>query len=151
MDFGSAPSFVIPSASILTGRIDSSMFPNARMLAVALCSLLAMRALPEENSPVSISPDQLEFPVPSGDGASQPQSLTLTNRGSSSVKISDVLISGIDFSQSNNCDKPVPAGGNCSIEVSFHPATSGTRLGAIQIAWSGEGSPHTIPLTGITP
>jgi hypothetical protein len=128
------------------------MFSNARfMLAVALFSLLTMRALPEANNPVSISPDKLEFPAQSADGASQPQNLTLTNRGSSSVKISSILISGIDFSQSNNCDKPLASGADCSIEVRFHPATSGTRLGALQIAWSGGTRPRTIPLTGIAP
>lgn len=128
------------------------MFSQARsVLAVALFSLLVLKVLPQENSSISISPDKLEFPAQSADAASQPQSLILSNRGSSSVKISDILISGIDFSQSNNCDKPVASGANCSIDVSFHPATSGTRLGALQIAWSGGSSPRTIPLTGVAP
>jgi hypothetical protein len=120
------------------------MFSNARFM-------LAMRALPEANIPISISPDKLEFPAQSADATSQPQSLILTNRGSSSIKISSILISGIDFSQSNNCDEPIASGADCSIEVSFHPATSGTRLGALQIAWTGGTRPRVIPLTGMGP
>ena len=135
-----------------TGRMDSYMFSTARfMLAVAVFSLLAMNVMSQGNSLVTISPEKLEFPAQASEEASPPQSLTLTNQSSSSLQISNILISGIDFSQSDTCDKPIAAGANCSIEVSFKPATSGTRLGALQIAWAGAGSPRTIPLTGIAP
>lgn len=128
------------------------MIPNARfMLAVALVSLLAMKVMPQESSPVEISPDKLEFSVQSADAATPAQSVTVTNRSSSSMRVTNILISGIDFSQSNNCDQAMASGDKCSIEVSFHPATSGTRLGALQIAWSGGTRPRMVPLTGTAP
>ena len=125
------------------------MFSSPRyMLAAGLLSLLVMNVASEENAALAISPAELQFPAQAVDSAGPPQDLVLINQGSSRLEVSSILASGIDFSQSNNCEKPIAARASCSIQVVFKPATSGLRLGALQIAWSGTGSPRTIPLTG---
>ncbi|HVI08183.1 MAG TPA: choice-of-anchor D domain-containing protein, partial [Candidatus Binatia bacterium] len=61
--------------------------------------------------------------------ASAPQSVTLSNNGTSSLTVSSVSISG-DFSQINNCGA-VAAGGNCTLQVTFTPAAPGARTGTL--------------------
>ena len=128
------------------------MISNAGfMLAVALVSLLAMKVMPRKAAQSKSRLTNWNFRFSRLMPATPPQSVTVTNRSSSTIRVTNILISGIDFSQSNSCDKAMASGDKCSIEVSFHPATSGTRLGALQIAWSGGTRPRMVPLTGTAP
>jgi FG-GAP-like repeat/Abnormal spindle-like microcephaly-assoc'd, ASPM-SPD-2-Hydin len=75
----------------------------------------------------------------------------LTNVGKSSLIIHQVSIEGSDpgdFSQTNNCGSGVPAGGSCTIKVTFTPQAKGERSASLQISDDGGGSPQEVPLTG---
>jgi Abnormal spindle-like microcephaly-assoc'd, ASPM-SPD-2-Hydin len=99
-------------------------------------------------SAVIISPAGLTFgtlPV----GTTSPSKVaTLANRGTETVTISDVLTSGIDFSQANNCRAILAAGASCTIAVTFKPVISGPRIGTLNVLDSDGGSPHMIVLSG---
>jgi hypothetical protein len=75
----------------------------------------------------------------------------LTNKGTTSLSISQIAITGADagdFSQTNNCGSSVPAGGHCTIKVAFKPTATGQRSAKIAITDDGGGSPQGITLTG---
>jgi len=78
----------------------------------------------------------------------------LANYDSGPMTISSITTSG-DFSQVNNCPSslsayspghPLPS---CTVTVTFTPAASGTRTGALSLADSDYTSPQTIGLSGV--
>jgi hypothetical protein len=75
----------------------------------------------------------------------------LTNKGTTSLSISQITITGADagdFSQTNNCGSSVPAGESCAIKVAFKPTATGQRSAKITITDDGGGSPQGIALSG---
>jgi len=75
----------------------------------------------------------------------------LTNTGTQTLNVSELKVKGpqgLDFSQRDDCRKPIPAGTSCTIRVTFDPRKKGPRSGAVYITDDGGGSPQTIPLTG---
>lgn len=81
------------------------------------------------------------------------QTVTLTNDGSpaAALGVSGVTIGGTnasDFAENTNCVGTVAAGANCTINVTFTPAATGTRTGILVIATSLIGNSLSVPLTG---
>jgi FG-GAP-like repeat/Abnormal spindle-like microcephaly-assoc'd, ASPM-SPD-2-Hydin len=82
---------------------------------------------------------------------SSPIPITLTNKGKASLSISQITTTGKDagdFRQTNNCGSSVPAGGSCTIEVTFAPTAKGKRSAELSVSDDGGGSPQGVPLTG---
>jgi HYDIN/CFA65/VesB-like, Ig-like domain/Putative collagen-binding domain of a collagenase len=107
-------------------------------------------ASPSSNSmsaAVTLSNASLSFGNQAVGTSSTPQSVTLANSGNAALTISGMTVSG-DYAQTNNCGGSVAAGGNCAIQVTFHPTTSGTRTGAVTITDNSANSPQQIALTG---
>ena len=96
---------------------------------------------------VTLSPASLIFPVQAVSTMSPPQSVVLTNGGSSALTITSVAASG-SFTQTNNCGSSLAAGASCTINVVFQPATKGTQTGALTVSDNGSGSPQTATLSG---
>ncbi|MFZ0640443.1 MAG: choice-of-anchor D domain-containing protein [Candidatus Acidiferrales bacterium] len=106
---------------------------------------------------VTLSPTSLSFGnVNVGTTSTQP-TITLTNTGNQTLTISSVNIDPTvgtpgDFalSGSNSC-KTVGAlqpNTNCTITVSFTPASQGGAIGQVDISDNASGSPQTVSLTG---
>ena len=74
--------------------------------------------------------------------------VTLTNQMSVALTGITVAVTGTGFSQVNTCGTTVPAGGTCSITVTFTPTASGTSTGTLSITDSANNSPQTVSLTG---
>jgi hypothetical protein len=97
---------------------------------------------------VQFSPTSLSFANQNVSTTSTPQTVTLSNNGTTPLNISIIATSG-DFAQTNNCGSSVIAGGNCTISVTFTPITAGTRSGALTITDNAvAGSTQTVPLSG---
>jgi hypothetical protein len=97
---------------------------------------------------LKIDPASLTFPRQSVGAQGAALTVTLSNSGSADLDIADILVSGIDFAESNTCGKRLSAGASCSLVVTFKPATTGPRLGTISVFTSDPKSPQLIPLTG---
>jgi hypothetical protein len=86
---------------------------------------------------------------------STPQSVMLTNTGTSAVNISSIAIAGAndnDFSIAHNCPlspNTMAAGAGCVIQPIFKPTSVGPRKTLISINDSAAGSPHGVILTGV--
>jgi hypothetical protein len=97
---------------------------------------------------VKTHPESLTFgPQPVGTPAPS-KVVTLTNTGSSTITIADIVTTGIDFSQVDNCNQSLAAGATCTITVTFKPAIEGERMATLQIDDSDPMSPQTVVLTG---
>jgi len=83
--------------------------------------------------------------------SSNPIPVTLSNQGTVTLNISEITIGGTnpgDFSQTNNCGTSVPAGGQCTIQVTFTPTQKGTRSAKLQVYDDVEPSPQEVALGG---
>ncbi|MGD0942147.1 MAG: choice-of-anchor D domain-containing protein, partial [Terracidiphilus sp.] len=83
------------------------------------------------------------------------QSISLYNTGSEALSLSGTglgfSITGTNadsFSQTNQCGASVAAGANCSITVTFSPTSIGLLGATMSVAYSLNGSPLTVPLSG---
>jgi hypothetical protein len=80
--------------------------------------------------------------------------VVLTNTGNGPLTINSIAASG-DFAATSTgataCPigpAAAPAGGTCTINVTFAPTVVGARAGTLTVTDNAGGSPHTIPLTG---
>jgi sugar lactone lactonase YvrE len=96
---------------------------------------------------VSLSPTSLSFGNQTVGTTSAAQTATLTNTGSATLTINSIGASG-DFSETTECGSSVPAGGSCTISVTFTPTAAGTRTGTLTVSDNAPGSPQTVSLSG---
>jgi hypothetical protein len=80
--------------------------------------------------------------------ASAPKTATLTNTGTTVLKITDIVASGIDFPQTNTCGESLTPEATCTIQIIFKPAITGPRVATLQILDSDPASPQSIVLAG---
>jgi phospholipase C len=78
---------------------------------------------------------------------SVPLNVTLTNKGTSAITISNLQMVG-DFSQTNHCNGSIPVGGRCVIAVTFTPTETDFRYGNMVVTSNDPGSPHMIRMYG---
>lgn len=96
-----------------------------------------------------MTPAKVDFGPQSVAVASAPQSATIINSGTRALVIRDVTASGIDFRESDDCQKKLAPGAGCAIQVTFTPAITGPRMGTVIITGDDPQSPHLLVLNGI--
>ena len=101
-----------------------------------------------------LSPATVPFGSLNFGTVSAPMPLTLSNTGSAPMTISGITIAGTnptDFAIStgaNACGATLAANSNCSIYVTFNPASAASFTATLQVADNATGSPQTSALTG---
>jgi hypothetical protein len=99
----------------------------------------------------SLSPSSVTFATPQAVGTtSAPQTVTLTNPGSATLFIVGITASA-NFGETNTCGASIPAGGNCSIYVTFTPTAVGNLYGTLTVTDNNNAAPastQVIPLAG---
>jgi len=78
---------------------------------------------------------------------SQPQNVTLSNKGKASLAIRSIKTTGA-FGATSTCGKTVAAGASCTISVTFSPKKAGIVSGTVEINDSASGKPQVIALSG---
>lgn len=96
----------------------------------------------------TFSPGGFSFGTLSVGSSSAPQTATFTNHGSTSLTITSVVASG-DYSQTNNCGTALAAGASCTVTVTFTPAATGQRPGAVTITDSDGSGQQGLSLSGV--
>jgi len=102
---------------------------------------------------VSLSPYNLSFGSITVGSSSDPQTVTVTNTGTTALTLgrSAIALSGTnpsDYSQTNNCGWQIAAGASCTINVTFKPKSSGSRPASVTITSNAKNSPQTANLNG---
>ena len=96
--------------------------------------------------PLEFSPATTSFGSVAVGTSSQSKSVTVINHGAAFSSRS-IGVSG-DYLQNNNCPATLGSGQSCTINVSFHPTTSGSIPGTLAITSLDPG--FDFPLTGFT-
>jgi hypothetical protein len=78
---------------------------------------------------------------------SAPQSVSLTNNGTTSLSISSITATN-PYSVTSTCGKDVAPGASCKLNLTFSPATQGTFAGTISITDSASTKPQVIEVSG---
>jgi hypothetical protein len=100
---------------------------------------------------VSLSAKKLSFGNQPVGTTSPPQSVTLTNLGSTPLNFFQIAIRGpnrSDFSATNTCQPSIGANASCTITVIFRPTGAGARNAGLVISDDGGGSPQRVHLLG---
>ena len=101
---------------------------------------------------VAISLSSLHFAGQRVGTTSSPQVVTLTNNGKTAIPL-NLIATGPNFAQTNNCAATLPAGGSCRISVTFSPAGGGAISSALGIFTDASANPKSVSLlgTGLAP
>lgn len=100
---------------------------------------------------LTLSPANLTFNPQLAATTSATQTATLTNLGSTSIAINNVVATGNnpgDFSQTNTCGLAVAPSSSCEISVTFTPVQPGPRVASISINDDTNDTPHQVGLNG---
>jgi hypothetical protein len=78
---------------------------------------------------------------------SAPQTVTLTNTGTTELKIQSMKASAA-FAMTSTCGTRVAPGANCTISATFSPTKQGAKQGTISIVDNASSKPQVIELLG---
>jgi hypothetical protein len=95
---------------------------------------------------LNVNPASLTFAKTVVGSADPPQSVTISNSGTTSATVSSVTVTG-DFSQANNCGT-IAVGASCTVTVTFKPTVGGSRTGTLSVNSNANNSPATVGLSG---
>jgi len=98
---------------------------------------------------IALYPSNYKFPTQVIGDASAPQNFLISNAGSAPLNLSNIKISGIDYSQTNTCPPILDVGLNCTINVIFTPSQYGLRTGIITVQDDALAGTQFIRLAGI--
>ncbi|MDH0864005.1 choice-of-anchor D domain-containing protein [Mitsuaria sp. GD03876] len=99
-------------------------------------------------APIStLSTTSLAFGALTVGRTSAAQTVTITNSGNAALTFSAIAASGA-FTSTDNCGGGVPAGGSCTVNVSFVPTGAGAATGSLSLASNAAGSPQAVALSG---
>jgi uncharacterized protein (DUF2141 family) len=90
-------------------------------------------------SPASLSPITINFGSHQLGIASQPQTVTLSNSGASTLKIASLTMTGYnttDFAATSHCPSGVKPGGTCAITVIFTASGPGGREAMLNVNYA---------------
>ncbi len=132
-----------PQTANLSGTVISSAVPPTAAPTAATTAALS------SSLGITVGPVTLAFPSQTVGTNSAFQRIRLINTGPTALSISGINIapSG-EFTESGNCGTSLAAGTSCNIDVTFSPATSGTRTATLTVTDNASNSPQTASLTG---
>ena len=76
------------------------------------------------------------------------QIVTLRNMGSTPISLNGISFQGTEFTETDNCNSALPAGGVCQVQVQFDPTQSGPRSDTMTISSSAPNSPTLVQVSG---
>jgi len=95
---------------------------------------------------IALEPSTLAFGNQRVGTTSAPRQMVLTNTGRATLTMQLAFPAG--FAGTGDCTGSVPAGGHCTLDVTFTPLTEGLGDAGLTITDNAQGSPHTARLTG---
>lgn len=149
--FQPSQAFAVPTDLGAVGDFNQDGIPDIAMNTYACASIsdctvtvdILLQRVPKSD----FSPTSVAFGSEIVDFASSPQQVILTNDGTASLSVTSIQ-SGGNFSQSNTCGTGLPAGGSCTINVTFRPSADGLRQNSLTLDDNAPGSPHVLQLIG---
>ncbi len=96
---------------------------------------------------ITLTPLSIDFGAQFTGTTSAAQSVTVSNTGDGPVTVGTPSTTG-DYAVAGSCPNSLPAGGSCTLSVTFTPSAIGNRPGRLTVPW-GSGSSTTTTLDGM--
>jgi Abnormal spindle-like microcephaly-assoc'd, ASPM-SPD-2-Hydin len=108
---------------------------------------------------VSVSPATISFGSQVVGGTSSPVAVSVKNTGQGALTVSGASVTDTtDFTLKNNCTGAIPAGGTCTVQITFAPAapvtgaqcgsTSGAKTATLTLSDNATDSPQSVTMNG---
>ena len=100
---------------------------------------------------LSVSPSSLSFGNVARGSTSAAKTVAITNTGILVLPIPSIVIAGSNpgqFKQTSNCTAQVPAGGVCTVTVTFKPTSKGSKTARLRITVGGGADTKSVALSG---
>ncbi|HEV2992435.1 MAG TPA: choice-of-anchor D domain-containing protein [Candidatus Angelobacter sp.] len=115
--------------------------------------LMTLGSLPlaAQSASLAVSNSSLTFSAHNVGTSSAPQSVVLSNNGTTAVTFNRIVVSGSfsgDFTESDNCQSVITAGSSCTLTISFTPSGTGLRTASVLVIDNASNSPQTVTLAG---
>jgi hypothetical protein len=81
----------------------------------------------------TLSPSTLAYSLVPIGSVSAPQTVTLTNMGSTSLSITSITATGEFAKSATTCGSSLGAGANCTISITFNPTSDGAQKGTLTV------------------
>jgi hypothetical protein len=134
-------------AGLLPVSIAAADFNNDGRLDAASADVNNNSASVQLSTTLVFTPASVNFGSVNIGVTSSPQTVTLTNIGTSPLSLSSIATAA-PYNQTNTCGDSLGAGATCNVTVTFTPTGAGTASGALTITDSAVGSPQTVMLSG---
>jgi hypothetical protein len=95
----------------------------------------------------ALNPASLIFSAQTVGTSSAAQTVTLANTGNATLNLGNIQIAG-DFAEINNCPSALDPNSSCTLNVTFTPTVTGSRIGALTLSDNSQDSPQTVTLAG---
>ena len=122
------------------------------LLLVGIGFLLCWSVAQAAQVPITVYPDPIQFGTVPLNSTSIPVLILLSNSSANTVDVTAMTFSGAnssDFAFSGpNCVGFIQGGQVCQMFLTFTPSAIGSLSASLSIAFTGTGSPLTIPLQG---
>jgi len=97
---------------------------------------------------ITLMPTAVDFGTQPIGSASTITNVTVSNTGTGSGALSNISVSGGDFSmQANTCGTSLTSQVGCTVSLAFKPTAAGTRTGTFTVV--SDAGTQTVPLTGV--
>jgi trimeric autotransporter adhesin len=132
----------------------SALGARSAALSVSDNACMSPQSIPlsGKGTEITMSPSPVAFGSETVGTTSAPMTVTVTNHGTTAVKVTSTTITGADKGDyvitSNNCTTINANEGTCSIAITFTPAASGARSATLSLIDNDKGSPQTDVLSG---
>jgi len=141
--------FTPPEAADFTGSVVVVSNATDSPQSIALSGI----GVNETGPQVSLSVNALDFGEQVVDMESDARSIVLTNSGTETLEIDEVVLGGDgseSYNKHDNCHgSSVVSGESCTISVAFTPAHDGTITATLSITDNSSGSPQSVTVTGV--
>lgn len=132
---------------IATGAVSSSVSVN--LLTQGGGIEIPVNGTGVEAPAVTLCPTTLSFGSQAVGTASAPQTITISNTGSSTLTISSIsATAGFSIGPTCGPGTAIPPRSACSVPVSFTPSTAGNAVGTLSVSDNAAASPQTVALQG---
>jgi uncharacterized repeat protein (TIGR03803 family) len=98
--------------------------------------------------PLTVAGGPVAFGNVAVGATSAPKTVTLINSSPLlAIPVTSIATTG-DFAQTNDCGVSIPAGGSCSVTLTFGPTATGNRTGQLTVTSGATTSPNRVNLSG---
>jgi cardiolipin synthase A/B len=114
---------------------------------LAIVALASTKKIPQ----VVLTPSTISFPDTTIGATSAAQTVTLSNSGTATLKISGITLAGSnpgEFALTKTCTTKLSKGASCTLSIIFKPSSSSSFTAVVSVADNAAGSPHNIAISG---